>query len=182
MIGIFGGAPLLQWLQGGQLRWDRLLLFWLYAAFLLLVMVIDYEQRRVLNIMVVPAYPLAFLFSFAAVQPDPWHAILGGVVGFVLFVLLALLGRGALGMGDVKLAGLIGVMTRLSCCAAGARSGHSTGWAGCPLVADQPSCHPQINDGLCPYVAMDAMIVLWQILRHVRVLLGKRRLCDGKKE
>lgn len=54
-----------------------MLLLWLYGAFLLCVIVIDYEQRRVLNVILLPAYPLAFLFSFGVAQPDPMQALLG---------------------------------------------------------------------------------------------------------
>jgi len=39
------------------------------------------------------------------------NALLGGLTGFGLFMILALLGRGKLGAGDVKLAELIGQMS-----------------------------------------------------------------------
>ena len=88
-----------------------LLLIWLYSTFLLIVLVIDYKHRRVLNIMLGPAAIIIFLLSFLPVTPEPLNALLGGVVGFGLFLLLALVGRGAMGAGDVKLAGVIGLMT-----------------------------------------------------------------------
>jgi len=83
----------------------------LYSAFLLSVLVIDLEHRRVLNIMLAPAAVIALLASFLPGGPTPVQALLGGVLGFGVFALLALIGRGAMGLGDVKLAGVIGLMT-----------------------------------------------------------------------
>ena len=83
----------------------------LYAAFLLAVLVIDVEHRRVLNVMLAPAAVVAFLVSLLPGYPDPLQALLGGAIGLGVFFLLALIGRGAMGLGDVKLAGVIGLMT-----------------------------------------------------------------------
>ena len=83
----------------------------LYAAFLLAVLVIDLEHRRVLNVMVAPAAVVALLASFLPGGPTPVQALIGGAIGFGVFFLLALIGRGAMGLGDVKLAGVIGLMT-----------------------------------------------------------------------
>ena len=84
---------------------------WCYSLFLLAVMVIDLEHRRVLNIMLAPAAVIVALCSLLPFTPSPQEMALGGIAGFGLFLLLAIIGRGALGMGDVKLAGLIGMMT-----------------------------------------------------------------------
>jgi prepilin signal peptidase PulO-like enzyme (type II secretory pathway) len=83
----------------------------LYAAFLLTVLVIDYEHRRVLNVMLAPAAVVAFLLSFLPQTPLSWESSLaGGAVGLGLFIVVRLLSRGHMGMGDVKLAGVIGLM------------------------------------------------------------------------
>jgi leader peptidase (prepilin peptidase)/N-methyltransferase len=39
------------------------------------------------------------------------YAALGGAIGFVIFLLIALVSRGGMGWGDVKLAALIGLAT-----------------------------------------------------------------------
>ena len=88
-----------------------LLVTWFYALFLLTVLVIDLEQRRVLNVMLIPAAVAALFFSFFPGTPQPLNALLGAAVGLGAFLLLALIGRGALGAGDVKLAAVIGLMT-----------------------------------------------------------------------
>ena len=88
-----------------------LLVTWCYAIFLLTVLVIDLEHRRVLNVMLIPAAVAALLFSLLPGTPQPLNALLGAAVGLGVFLLLALIGRGALGAGDVKLAAVIGLMT-----------------------------------------------------------------------
>lgn len=89
----------------------RMVTLWLYAWFLLTVLVIDLEHRRVLNVMLLPAAVVASGASFLPGPPVPLDALLGGAGAFAAFFLIALLGRGAMGMGDVKLAGVIGLMT-----------------------------------------------------------------------
>ena len=96
---LFGGQPLM------------LLIAWAYAAFLLLVLVIDIEHRRVLNVMLAPAAVALLLISGLPGGISPLDALLGGAAGLALFLLIRRLGRGAMGMGDVKLAGVIGLMT-----------------------------------------------------------------------
>jgi leader peptidase (prepilin peptidase) / N-methyltransferase len=90
--------------------WIPLVIAWLYAAFLLAVLVIDLEHRRVLNVMLAPAAPVVLLLSLVPGMAGPVSSLLGGAAGFGLFLLIFLLSRGKMGAGDVKLAGLIGLM------------------------------------------------------------------------
>lgn len=87
-----------------------LLVAWLYSAFLLLVLVIDLEHRRVLNLMTVPAALIILGASFLPFGPSPTDALLGGAAGYTLFLFIHLVGGRRLGLGDVKLAGVIGLM------------------------------------------------------------------------
>lgn len=82
-----------------------------YITFLLTVLVIDYGHRRVLNSMLGPAAIFALLVGLRTGADGLFNALLGGIVGLGLFLLLAALSRGKLGAGDVKLAGVIGLMT-----------------------------------------------------------------------
>lgn len=89
----------------------------LFAAVLLLVAVIDWEQRRVPNVLLVPAVVLALLH--AGLNGDLLSAALGATLAMTIFLALYALGRRlygaeALGMGDVKLAGLVGAISGLS--------------------------------------------------------------------
>jgi leader peptidase (prepilin peptidase)/N-methyltransferase len=83
----------------------------LQAWFFLAVAVIDLEHRRVLNNMLLPALPVIVLFDLITGLPSPTSALLGAFTGFALFLLLAMIRPGGMGMGDVKLAGLIGLAT-----------------------------------------------------------------------
>jgi len=79
----------------------------LFAAVLLLLAVVDWEQRRLPNVVVLPA-----LAAAVALSADPLAAGLAAAAAFVVFLAVYALGRrlygpGALGMGDVKLAALV---------------------------------------------------------------------------
>ena len=92
----------------------------IYAAIFIAIFVIDLEQGLVLNVLVFPAMAPALVFSFfwdgfeelwPRVGPGfTLSALLGGAVGFGLMLLPYLISRGGMGAGDVKLAGLIGMV------------------------------------------------------------------------
>ena len=83
---------------------------WLYTTFFVAVGVIDLEHRRVLNVMG------AGRALGSGIQLPPRYAgapagSAGGRVGLGAFLVIELVSRGAIGAGDVKLAGVIGLMT-----------------------------------------------------------------------
>lgn len=107
-------AALLVWLAIHAAGWSvRAAVLALYAWFFLAVAIIDLEHRKVLNRMIGPALLVMAGISFWLGRPTPTSALLGAVIGFGFFLLVALLRRGGMGMGDVKLAGLIGLATGL---------------------------------------------------------------------
>jgi leader peptidase (prepilin peptidase)/N-methyltransferase len=76
--------------------------------------VIDLEHQRLPNRIVYPTYAAGLvLLALAAAVDSAWPAYLRGLTAmallYVLFLLLALVSPGALGFGDVKLAGLLGL-------------------------------------------------------------------------
>jgi leader peptidase (prepilin peptidase)/N-methyltransferase len=104
-----------------------LLLYSLYSAILILLLVIDLEHKLILNVVVYPAWLLAVLGSL--LHPSPYFyrsALLGGAIGFTLLWLIYLLGevfvrvlsrvRGkpvnevAFGFGDVRLGVFLGLI------------------------------------------------------------------------
>jgi leader peptidase (prepilin peptidase)/N-methyltransferase len=85
-------------------------ILWLGFALFLLILVVDVEHRRVLNVVVYPMLLLGVALAFVRAEISPASALLGGLLGFGLFFLLFLLRPGGLGAGDVKLAALIGVL------------------------------------------------------------------------
>jgi leader peptidase (prepilin peptidase)/N-methyltransferase len=75
----------------------------------------DASERRIPNAVLLPAYPIAIaLLVVASAAEHQWYGLFRGAIGmFVLasfYLVLALLRPGELGFGDVKLAGLIGLV------------------------------------------------------------------------
>jgi len=89
-----------------------------YACLFIIIFVIDLEHGLILNKVVYPGMVVALLL---ALLPQPWltqwivtgiaNAALGGAIGFAILFLIAILSRGGMGWGDVKLAALIGLAT-----------------------------------------------------------------------
>ena len=89
-----------------------------YIAVLLWITVVDLRQRRILNSITLPVILLALSLGFLRGWEFLLSASIGAVIGFLFFFLLYWLGKrhygpGALGMGDVKLAMLLGAMVGL---------------------------------------------------------------------
>lgn len=88
-----------------------LLLLTLYISILLLVLVIDLEHRLILNVVILPAILVAAIGSSLSPDLGPLRALAGGIIGFASFYLIALMRKGGMGGGDVKLAAFIGLAT-----------------------------------------------------------------------
>jgi prepilin signal peptidase PulO-like enzyme (type II secretory pathway) len=88
----------------------RLLELTFYTSIFLLITLTDLRHRLVLNIVFYPAIPLTLLIRLLSSHSVVPSTLLGGAAGLALFMVVMLVGRGALGAGDVKLAALIGVV------------------------------------------------------------------------
>ncbi len=100
----------------------HLLLALVYTSIFILVLVIDYEHRLILNVVILPATLLAIVVSRWSAIGMP-RALLGGAIAYVVVILIYLFGKvfervrglrirgGAFGQGDVKLAGFMGLVT-----------------------------------------------------------------------
>lgn len=93
--------------------WDLPALLYLAGVGVLLA-VIDLRHHMLPNRVVVPSYGVsAALLLLPATVVGEWpalgRAVLGAVVLFAAFLVLALISPKSLGMGDVKLAGLLGL-------------------------------------------------------------------------
>jgi prepilin signal peptidase PulO-like enzyme (type II secretory pathway) len=87
-----------------------------YACLFIVIFVIDLDHGLILNKVVYPSMVVALLL---ALLPQPWltqwvvtgiaNAALGGAIGFAIFLLIAIVSRGGMGWGDVKLVALIGL-------------------------------------------------------------------------
>lgn len=88
--------------------------FGLFTWTLIVVTVIDIRTRRIPNRLTYPLTPaLLVLFVLAALLEGApsvaLRAVLGGLVAFGFLLVLALINPRGMGMGDVKLAGFIGI-------------------------------------------------------------------------
>jgi leader peptidase (prepilin peptidase) / N-methyltransferase len=76
---------------------------------------IDLDVHRLPNALVLPAYPvIAVLLAVSSALDGDWPALLRGVIGLVVlggaYLLLAVAVPGGMGLGDVKLAGVLGLV------------------------------------------------------------------------
>jgi len=84
----------------------------LFAAVAVALTLIDLDVRRLPDVIVLPAYPvLAVLLALDADGERLLRAGLGAGLLFAFFLVVALAAPGAMGFGDVKLAGVVGAMT-----------------------------------------------------------------------
>jgi prepilin signal peptidase PulO-like enzyme (type II secretory pathway) len=132
----------------------------LYAAFLLTVAVIDLEHRRVLNVMLAPAAVVALLASLLPGPPSVLSAVVGGVVGFGLFFMIAIIGRGKMGAGDVKLAGVIGLMLGFPAAITALVIGIFLGGAAAVVMLITRRAGRKTYIAYAPYLALGALVML----------------------
>ena len=94
----------------------------IYTCLLIVIFVIDLENQLVLDKVVYPGMALALAFSFfwPGLEGIPLlggafgrmvSSLAGGILGLAAMALPFLIYRGGMGMGDVKLGALIGLMT-----------------------------------------------------------------------
>lgn len=172
-----GGAACRPWRTGliylstaalgglAQIQWGwtaQALLSALEAWFFLAILIIDLEHHLVLNRMIGPALPL-FFGANLLIGTQPVHAlILGGLAGFGIFLLIALVVPGAMGMGDVKLAGLIGATVGLSGVLMALYSGILLGGIAAIVLLLKHRCRPGLRMAYAPYLVLGTWFVLFK--------------------
>jgi len=85
----------------------------LYTAILITVTVSDLEHRLIPNRIIYPAIVVALLASILDPALTVRQSLAGGLFGLGLFLVFAVIGRGAMGGGDIKLAAFVGAMVGL---------------------------------------------------------------------
>lgn len=95
-----------------------------YSSILIALLVIDLERKILPNKIVYPGIALAFAVacfgtilnfqpvSIAHLGFNLWivDAVIGAITGFILLFIIAMIFRGGMGWGDVKLAGMVGMI------------------------------------------------------------------------
>jgi len=102
---------------GGHAHWSLLPAYLYLGAIGAALTLIDLDVHRLPDLIVLPSYPIVFvLLLVPTVVTGQWDALLRGVLAglalFVGYLMLALIspGGGGLGLGDVKLAGVLGLL------------------------------------------------------------------------
>jgi leader peptidase (prepilin peptidase)/N-methyltransferase len=102
---------------GGAAQWSLLPAYLYLGAVGAALTLIDLDVHRLPDLLVLPSYPIAFLLLLVpTVVTGHWgwllRAALAALLLFVVYLVLALVspGGGGLGFGDVKLAGLLGLL------------------------------------------------------------------------
>lgn len=165
---VFGMAVLLGLLALNQTtHWLIVVMLATQAWFFLAIAVIDLEHRLVLNRMLLFGVPFVLLGNLAIGIPTLVSALLGGVAGFGFFLFLALLAPGAMGMGDVKLAGFIGLITGLSGVIAALFLGILAGGIAGAVVLIKNRFRPGNTIAYAPYLVLGVWFFLFNIIETV---------------
>ena len=101
---------------GGAWAWTIETVAFLYlAAVSIALAAIDLDTRRLPNAIVLPSYAVVGgLLTAACIAGAPWSSLLRAAIGmaalYVFYFLLRVIRPGGMGGGDVKLAGLVGLV------------------------------------------------------------------------
>jgi leader peptidase (prepilin peptidase) / N-methyltransferase len=117
MIAVGSAWASLTFRFGGHAQWSLLPAYLYLGAIGAALTLIDLDVQRLPDLIVLPSYPIVFvLLAVPTVVSAQWGALLRAVLaGFALFVVYFVLavvspGGGGLGFGDVKLAGVLGLL------------------------------------------------------------------------
>lgn len=138
-------ALLFAWLGLAMAPSAGLLVAIFYTCVLVVIFFIDLEHRLVLNRVTFPAMAVALAvaglrtlpgdpLALGNAVPDLARSMAGGAVGFVVLFLPAWLTRGGIGLGDVKLAALMGFALGLPAVLAGLFLGFLAGGIGAIIL------------------------------------------------
>ncbi|MCX8126036.1 MAG: prepilin peptidase [Dehalococcoidia bacterium] len=82
----------------------------LYTCLLITIAVIDFEHGLILDRLTYPGIVAGLVISFFLPEVGIYRALLGGFVGLGLIVLIIVAFRGGMGLGDAKMAAMLGTM------------------------------------------------------------------------
>jgi leader peptidase (prepilin peptidase)/N-methyltransferase len=131
----------------------------LFSLILLAFVGTDFERHLLPNRLMYPALALAVAVCWAWPDRGPLQSVAGGLLGFGLLLVVFLV-RPGLGFGDVKLGGLIGLVTGLSHTLAALALGAVAGGVGAALMLATRRARFRATVAYGPYLALGAFLVM----------------------
>lgn len=131
-----------------------------YLGLFLLITVIDIEHRRVPNVVIGPAAVVALVAAMVQSPATLFGALVGGGIGFGCFLLIGLFRPGAMGGGDIKLAGLIGLITGAAYVPVALVIGVLAGGIGAAIFLGTKRVQRKGSIAYAPYLCLGAVIAL----------------------
>ncbi len=130
------------------------------TALLLCLSLVDFQVRRLPNPLVLALLGWAVIQSLWLGSPTLVMAAVGLTVAGGIFLLLAILGRGALGLGDVKLAAAIGALAGYPIALVGLFVGILAGGVAALFLLVTRRAGRKDTMAYGPYLALGAWLVL----------------------
>ena len=128
-------------------------------AILVVLSAYDIASRRLPNVITLPTAAAALVLRAIFNRSDLAEVAIAGAAAFVIFYVLALVLRGGLGMGDVKLVGMLGFLLGSSVIPALLIGVFAGGiWAIVLIVARKVTIRSTIAYG--PFLAVGGMIAI----------------------
>jgi len=81
-----------------------------YSCIFIVIMVIDIDHKLILNKITYPVAAIALITNIFMPHPGIVDSLIGGAIGFFFFLIPAIIRPAGMGWGDVKMAGLIGLV------------------------------------------------------------------------
>lgn len=127
----------------------------------LTIAVIDIEHRLVLNRVLLWMLPIILTCNSVLELPSISSSLLGGIIGFSLFLVLAIAWPGGMGMGDVKLAGVIGLTTGISGVLVAIFVGILSGGVAATAILITTRMRSNVTMAYAPYLVLGAWVALF---------------------
>lgn len=146
------------------LLWERaglslsLIFFAIYFSIFVVLFFIDLEHRRVPNVILLPA--VLFALATGVIQPGIVEALIGGIFGFGILLILYLINPKGIGAGDVKLAALIGLLTGWPSIVIGLLIGFLLGGLGAAVLLASRVVNRKSTIPYAPFLIVGAMIAM----------------------
>lgn len=132
------------------------------TALLVAISLVDLQVRRIPNVLVGGLVFWALVQVVWIGEPTAWSALLGLAVAGAVFLVVAVVGRGAMGWGDVKLEGALGAVLGFPLILSGLLAGAMAGGLAALILLATRRVRRKDYLAYGPYLALGAWFVWTQ--------------------